>query len=70
MCAAAATAGYNPCPGSSPQTITCPGGELIRSPNPHSDETVEHAFVIKTEAPGSVETYVSLLKSGMLNIHL
>ena len=34
MCAAA---GYNPCPGSNPQAITCPGGELIRSPNPHSD---------------------------------
>ena len=37
MCAAAAAAGYNPCPGSNPQAITCPGGELIRSPNPHSD---------------------------------
>ena len=37
MCAAA-TAGYDPCPGSNPQAITCPGGELIRSPNPHSDE--------------------------------
>ena len=40
MCAAAAaaaTAGYNPCLGSNPQAITCPGGELIRSPNPHSD---------------------------------
>ena len=33
MCpAAAAAAGYNPCPGSNPQVITCPGGELIRSP--------------------------------------
>ena len=31
MCPAAA-AGYNPCPGSNPLTITCPGGELIRSP--------------------------------------
>ena len=30
--AAAAAAGYNPCPGSNPLTITCPGGELIRSP--------------------------------------
>ena len=36
MCAAAA--GYNPCLGSTPQAITCPGGELIRSPNPHSDK--------------------------------
>ena len=35
MCAA--TAGYNPCPGSNPQAITCPGGELIRAPNPHPD---------------------------------
>ena len=31
MCPAAA-AGYNACPGSNPLTITCPGGELIRSP--------------------------------------
>ena len=40
MCpaAAAAAAGYNPCPGSNPQAITCPGGELIRSPNPHADD--------------------------------
>ena len=30
--AAAAAAGYNACPGSNPLTITCPGGELIRSP--------------------------------------
>ncbi len=39
MCpaAAAAAASYNACPGSNPVTITCPGGELIRSPNPHSD---------------------------------
>ena len=37
--AAAATAGYNPCPGSNPQAITCRGGALIRSPNPHSDNT-------------------------------
>ena len=32
MCAAAAAAaGYNAYPGSNPQAITCPGGELIRS---------------------------------------
>ena len=42
MCvpAAAAAAGSNLCPGSNPQAITCPGGELIRSPNPHSDNTI------------------------------
>ena len=41
MCPAAAAAGYNACPGSNPLTITCPGGELIRSPDPHSDNITQ-----------------------------
>ena len=45
MCpaAAAAAAGYNPCPGSNPLTITCPGGELIRSPKTLTLTKANHA---------------------------
>ena len=36
--AATAAAGYNPCPGSNHQAITCPMGELQAVPNTHSDQ--------------------------------
>ena len=41
----AAAAGYNTYPESNPQAITCPGSELIRSPNPHSDK-IKHCSAI------------------------
>ena len=44
MCDAAA--GYNAYPGSNPQAITCRGDELIRSPNPHSDNIIHNIIHI------------------------
>ena len=59
--AAAAAAGYNACPGSNPLTITCPGGELIRSPNPHSDDhDLRSRFTISPRPPQIYQTQICL----------
>ena len=71
MCAAAAAAaaGYNPCPGSNPQAITCPGGELIRSHNAYSDlkTCFQHVFIYLCNVL-VIKSYILIIQSYILDI--